>query len=157
MDTKYLEIIKAPVVTEKGTRLGQEAGKYLFKVDPKATKDDVKLAGIIGLLHDIGRFYQWKTFHTYNDVNTIDHGNKGVEILKIDNYIRKYLDDERQIDILFNAVLNHNKISINNITFFSVFFIILDIFFTYSIIMIKPKGRINSFQYLNISRIIFFH
>ena len=77
-------------------------------------KDDVKLAGIIGLLHDIGRFYQWRAFHTYNDVNTIDHGNKGVEILKIDNYIRKYLDDERQIDILFNAVLNHNKISINN-------------------------------------------
>ena len=32
MDTKYLEIIKAPVVTEKGTRLGQEEGKYLFKV-----------------------------------------------------------------------------------------------------------------------------
>ena len=44
MDTKYLEIIKAPVVTEKATKLGQEEGKYLFKVDPKATKDDVKLA-----------------------------------------------------------------------------------------------------------------
>ena len=36
MNTKYLEIIKAPVVTEKGTKLGQEEGKYLFKVDPKA-------------------------------------------------------------------------------------------------------------------------
>ena len=44
MDTKYLEIIKAPVVTEKGTRLGQEEGKYLFKVDPKATKTEIKTA-----------------------------------------------------------------------------------------------------------------
>ena len=44
MDTKYLEIIKAPVVTEKGTRLGQEEGKYLFKVDPKATKTEIKSA-----------------------------------------------------------------------------------------------------------------
>ena len=44
MDTKYLEIIKAPVVTEKGTRLAQDEGKYLFKVDPKATKTDIKEA-----------------------------------------------------------------------------------------------------------------
>ncbi len=44
MNTKYLEIIKAPVVTEKGTHLAQTEGKYLFKVDPKATKDDVKAA-----------------------------------------------------------------------------------------------------------------
>ncbi len=44
MDTKYLEILKAPVITEKGTRLGQEEGKYLFKVDPKATKDEIKNA-----------------------------------------------------------------------------------------------------------------
>jgi len=44
MDTKYLEIIKAPVVTEKATRLGQEEGKYLFKVDSKATKDQIKNA-----------------------------------------------------------------------------------------------------------------
>lgn len=44
MDTKYLEIIKAPVVTEKATMLGQEEGKYLFKVDPKATKDQIKNA-----------------------------------------------------------------------------------------------------------------
>ena len=42
MDTKYLEIIKAPVITEKGSTLAQEEGKYLFKVDPKATKSEIK-------------------------------------------------------------------------------------------------------------------
>ena len=42
MDTKYLDTIKAPVITEKGSRLAQEEGKYLFKVDPKATKSDIK-------------------------------------------------------------------------------------------------------------------
>ena len=44
MDTKYLEIIKAPVVTEKATKVGQEEGKYIFKVDAKATKDQIKNA-----------------------------------------------------------------------------------------------------------------
>ncbi|MBR1386618.1 MAG: 50S ribosomal protein L23 [Bacilli bacterium] len=44
MDTKYLEIIKAPVITEKGSHLAQEENKYIFKVDPKATKQEIKNA-----------------------------------------------------------------------------------------------------------------
>ncbi len=44
MDTKYLEIIKAQVITEKSTRLSQEENKYVFKVDSKATKDQIKEA-----------------------------------------------------------------------------------------------------------------
>ena len=44
MDTKYLEIIKAPVITEKSTRLSQEENKYVFKVDSKATKNQIKKA-----------------------------------------------------------------------------------------------------------------
>ena len=40
----YLEIIKAPVITEKSTRLSQEENKYVFKVDSKATKDQIKKA-----------------------------------------------------------------------------------------------------------------
>lgn len=44
MDTKYLEIIKAPVVTEKSSRLAQEENKYLFKVDPRASKTEIKNA-----------------------------------------------------------------------------------------------------------------
>ena len=41
MDTKYLEIIKAPVITEK-SRMEQENGKYTFLVDSKATKTEIK-------------------------------------------------------------------------------------------------------------------
>ena len=41
MNTKYLEIIKAPVITEKSSILAGE-GKYVFKVDPKANKTEIK-------------------------------------------------------------------------------------------------------------------
>ena len=44
MDTKYLEIVKAPVITEKAAFLGQERGQYIFKVDPKANKTEIKQA-----------------------------------------------------------------------------------------------------------------
>ncbi len=43
MDTKYLEIIKAPVITEKSAAMGQ-VGQYVFNVDPKANKTEIKNA-----------------------------------------------------------------------------------------------------------------
>ena len=42
MDTRYLEIIKAPVITEKSANMAQNEGKYAFKVDPKANKTEIK-------------------------------------------------------------------------------------------------------------------
>ena len=40
MDTKYLEIIKAPVITEKSGSLG-EKNQYVFKVSSKANKIEI--------------------------------------------------------------------------------------------------------------------
>lgn len=42
-DTKYLEILKAPVITEK-SEIARSAGKYTFKVDSKANKLEIKEA-----------------------------------------------------------------------------------------------------------------
>ena len=43
MDTKYLEIIKAPLITEK-SRNGETLNQYTFKVSPKANKTEIKQA-----------------------------------------------------------------------------------------------------------------
>ena len=43
MNTKYLDVIKAPVVTEKAAYQGQD-NVYQFYVDPKANKTEIKLA-----------------------------------------------------------------------------------------------------------------
>ncbi len=42
-DTKYLEIIKAPVITEK-SQIQKANGQFVFKVDPKANKTEIKQA-----------------------------------------------------------------------------------------------------------------
>ena len=42
-DTKYLEILKAPVITEK-SEIARSEGKYTFKCDPKASKLEIKEA-----------------------------------------------------------------------------------------------------------------
>ena len=43
MDTKYLDIIKAPVITDKSSALAEE-GKYVFKVAFDANKVEIKKA-----------------------------------------------------------------------------------------------------------------
>lgn len=43
MDTKYLDIIKAPVVTEK-SMIASQNGEYIFKVDHRASKTEIKNA-----------------------------------------------------------------------------------------------------------------
>jgi len=38
------EVVQRPLLTEKGTRLKEEANQYLFRVAPTATKTEVKQA-----------------------------------------------------------------------------------------------------------------
>lgn len=80
----------------------------------KLKDEEVEIATLIGLLHDIGRFEQFTKYGTFRDRESIDHGDFGVEILKEDNYIKKYLKDEEYIDIVYMAIKNHNKYKIEN-------------------------------------------
>lgn len=74
--------------------------------------EDITIAKIIGLLHDIGRFEQWKVYNTFKDRESIDHGDYGVEILKKDNYIRKYIEDDKYDDMILKCIKYHNKYQI---------------------------------------------
>lgn len=38
------DVIKRPIVTEKGTFAMNEQNRYTFQVDPRATKNDIKAA-----------------------------------------------------------------------------------------------------------------
>lgn len=72
-------------------------------------KEEVNLAKLIGLLHDIARFEQYTRYETYNDLKSIDHGNFGVKILEENNYIRKYVETDKYDYIILKAIENHNK------------------------------------------------
>lgn len=72
-------------------------------------EEETHIAKIIGLLHDIGRFEQWKEYRTFKDKDSIDHASLGVEILKKDNYLRKYIKDDKYDDIILKSIEYHNK------------------------------------------------
>ena len=75
-------------------------------------KKEIKTAEICGLLHDIGRFEQWKNYKSLEDYKTLDHGDLGYNILKKNNYINKYIKNEEEKAIVLKAVKYHNKYSI---------------------------------------------
>lgn len=76
----------------------------------KLNNEEVKLAKLIGILHDIARFEQYTQYKTYKDADSFNHGDYGVEILNKD--IRNYIDTDEYDKIIKCAVKNHNKYKI---------------------------------------------
>lgn len=72
-------------------------------------KEDIELAELIGLLHDIGRFEQIKRYHTFADKDSINHGEFGVKILFEEEKIRDYISTSKYDEIIRKAILNHNR------------------------------------------------
>jgi len=56
------------------------------------TREDVNLAWIIGMLHDIGRFEQVKRYNTFNDAKSIDHAHFGADLLFCEDLIDSFFD-----------------------------------------------------------------
>ena len=80
--------------------------------DLNLSQEDAKLAELIGLLHDIGRFEQIKKYNTFLDKDSVNHAEYGVKILFEDGLIRKFIKEEKYDKIIKLAILNHNKIEI---------------------------------------------
>lgn len=61
------------------------------------SEQDKKIALIIGLYHDIGRFEQDKLYDTYNDIKKFDHADYGVKVLFEQNLIKQIPVEENII------------------------------------------------------------
>lgn len=82
--------------------------------DLKLKEEQVLLAELIGLLHDIGRFEQVRIYNTFRDIDSIDHANLGVKILFEDGLIREFIEDTKYDNIIYKAIKNHNKFKIED-------------------------------------------
>lgn len=72
------------------------------------SEEDIFLAQVIGLLHDIGRFEQLHTYHSYRDSN-LDHGKYGSKYLKESNFLEQLPIPKELRPIIISAVGNHNQ------------------------------------------------
>lgn len=104
-----IENDKIRLKVEHIERVSQTAKKLATKLELE--DEDIKLAELIGLLHDIGRFEQLKKYNTFVDRDSINHGEFGVHVLfnEKDGIIRNFIGDNQYDDIIKKAILNHNK------------------------------------------------
>lgn len=76
------------------------------------SKEDIDLACLIAVLHDIGRFEQLRRYNSFYDNQTIDHADFGVSLLFKDGLIRKFIEHDQYDKIIYKAIKNHNKFEI---------------------------------------------
>lgn len=80
----------------------------------KLKEEDVQLAKLIALLHDIGRFEQVKQYQDFADHQAMDHAEYGVQILFGENKIRAFVQTTNYDETIRVAILNHNRYEIQN-------------------------------------------
>lgn len=76
--------------------------------------EDIEIAWLLGMLHDIGRFEQVKRYGTFYDNQSVDHAEFGADLLfGKDNLIRTYAEDSSCDEVIETAVRQHNKLKIS--------------------------------------------
>ena len=66
-----------------------------------------KFTKLIALLHDIARFEEYKAVKketTFVNFEKHHHASRGVEILKENNFIRKFIQENKYDDIIYAAI-----------------------------------------------------
>ena len=88
-----------------------KAAEYITTRE-KISEEDRELALLIALLHDIGRFEQLKSYHTFLDYKSIDHAQLGCEILRQGDFLDELSAREREQ--VLTAIGNHNRLAIED-------------------------------------------
>lgn len=69
--------------------------------------NELRLAEIIALFHDIGRFEQYDRYKTFVDGKSVNHAELGVEILKRHGILNPL--EEPTKDLIFRTIQYHNR------------------------------------------------
>ena len=71
-------------------------------------EEDVRIAFMTGILHDIGRFEQVRIYHTFRDGLSVNHAQLSADLLFREDLIRDYPVNEKDYPIVENAIRLHN-------------------------------------------------
>lgn len=75
------------------------------------SEEDIKLAELIALLHDVGRFDEIIFLKQFDSIG-FDHASHGVKMLFDDNMIRSFIEDTSYDEIIKVSIGNHSRFAI---------------------------------------------
>lgn len=96
-----LKNVHSRCVARESVRLGKKLG---------LRNGELRLAEIIGLLHDVGRFEQYARFRTFVDRISVNHAELGVRILTAAGILDVIRPDIR--NVILKSVAWHNRPSL---------------------------------------------
>lgn len=73
-------------------------------------EDELRLAEIIALLHDVGRFEQFARYGTFNDSTSENHAELGIRIIEKEGILDHF--DETVKELVLKSISYHNHISL---------------------------------------------
>ena len=74
--------------------------------EEKWPEADIRLADVVGLYHDIGRYRQYREYRTFQDYRSVDHGEYGWRIINETGCLDILPPEEREIVLV--ATRRHN-------------------------------------------------
>jgi HD superfamily phosphodiesterase len=106
-DKIHLKIVHTYGVVEDAEAISRRMG---------LNEEDVQLAKVIGLLHDIGRFEQIKRFDSF-EPGTMEHAAYGAQLLfGPEKMIRRFVKDDRFDELICTAIEKHSDFKLEGIT-----------------------------------------
>ena len=79
-----------------------------FGRDLQLDTNQMFLAEVIGLFHDVGRFEQYVKYHTFKDHRSEDHAELGLSVLEREQIFSGRVS-ELEKEIILTAIRNHNQ------------------------------------------------
>lgn len=97
-----LKVVHTYHVAENARKIAEEL---------KLNEEEIELAELIGLLHDIGRFEELKITNELNSVK-FNHAMHGSKMLFEQGLIKNFIEDRQHDEIIKKAIENHSKLEI---------------------------------------------
>jgi hypothetical protein len=89
-------------IVEANLRLKQQhtqrvrAESVLLAQELALSEDETRIAELIALFHDVGRFPQFAEYRTFNDPKSVNHSALGVQVLREEGVLEALAPQERQ-------------------------------------------------------------
>ena len=74
--------------------------------------EEVELAQISGLFHDVARFEQLKLYNTFNDAKSFDHGSYALKVIAREKFLKSL--KPAKLKTVLKAIFFHNKAKLPN-------------------------------------------
>jgi hypothetical protein len=102
------EEVKANLRYKKEHSLRVRDLMVIFGRDQQLEQNALFLAEVIGLFHDLGRFKQYATYHTFKDHKSVDHAELGLAVLEKHQILLGRVSEVEK-EIIYTAIRNHNR------------------------------------------------